>query len=105
MHVISSASESAGSITTASLLDTRLVQNKQMKVQMLDEYKEEHGGAYDSPITTMHLGTSQKSLQPPSQFKLIKSSSMMSKKDKKYMDGHLIFNNIMMFVLDSHLKL
>ena len=104
VHAISSAPELAGSIMTASLLDTRLVKNKKMKVQILDEYQEEHGGAYDSPITNTHLGTSQKSLQPPSQFELMKSSSMRPEKDKQYMSGPLIFNNIVVLVLDSHLE-
>ena len=40
VHAASSAPELAGSIVTASLLDTRLVKNKKMKVQILDEYQE-----------------------------------------------------------------
>lgn len=103
-HAASSAPELAGSIVTASLLDTRLVKNKKMKVQILDEYQEEYGGAYDSPITTTHLGTSQESLQPPSQFDLMKSTSMKPEIDKQYESGPFTFNNIVVLILDVHLE-
>ena len=36
-HAPSSAADLAGSVATASLLDTRLVKNKKMKCQILDE--------------------------------------------------------------------
>ena len=73
-HIPSSAPKLVSTIATASLLDARLVKNKKMKCEILDEYQKRHGGAYDSPITTTHLGTSN--LQTPSQFELMRSSAM-----------------------------
>ena len=72
-----------------------------MKCQILDEYQKEYGGAYDSPITTTHLGTSN--LQPPSQFELMKSSTMRSEKHKYYVAGPVTFSNVVVLVVDSFL--
>ena len=60
------------------------------------------GGAYDSPITTTHLGTSN--LQTPSQFELMRSSAMRPEKSKYYMAGPVTFSNIVVLVLNSFLE-
>ena len=97
----SSAADLAGSVATASLFDTHLVKNKKMKCQILDEYQKEYGGACDSSITTTHLGTSN--LQPPSQFELVKSSTMRPEKHKYYVAGPVTFLNVVVLAVDSFL--
>ena len=98
-HAPSSAADLAGSVATASLLDTRLVKDKKMKCQILDKYQKECGGAYDSSITTTHLGSSN--LQPPSHFELMKSSTMRPEKHKYYVADPVTFLNVVVLVVDS----
>ena len=92
------------STSRASKLDARLVQNKKMKLGILDDYQEEFGTDFVGPIITTYLGTSQKSLQPPSQFELMKSSTMKPELDKQYESGPFIFNNIVVLILDAYLE-
>ena len=68
---------------------------------MKDEYQKEYRGACDSPITATHLGASN--LQPPSQFELMKSSTVRPEKHKYYVAGPVTFLNVVVLVVGSFL--
>ena len=53
---------------------SRLVKSTKMKNSILDDYQKEFGSG--KPIVTSQLGTLENSLQPPSQYVLMRSCSM-----------------------------
>ena len=81
---------------------SRLVKSTKMKNVVLDDYQKEFGG--DTPIVTSQLGTSNTSLQPPSQCVLMKTCSMKPELEKQYSSDPICFHNVITLVIISFLS-
>ena len=81
---------------------SRLVKSTKMKNSVLDDYQKEFGG--DTPIVTSQLGTSNTSLQPPSQHVLMKTCSMKPEPKKQYSSDPICFYNVVTLVMISFLS-
>ena len=85
------------------LYHSRLVRGPKHKEQILANYQDQFGAG--KPITTNVQGKPPaETLQPPSQYQLMKSCRMKPDKKKSYGLDHPIFENILVIILGKYLK-